>query len=250
MKLNVGEFKSLLKKATLNFSFESVQLNFTKKSVKSGMISNTQTSVAIINQNVNNVLPEMKDGQDFSFNFQDPNTKLLPFLALVDDDQPAEIDVSSEKIVVVCGKMRMDMHFCGTEIVRVFNRESPRANIQYYYNRQLDDDFMMDFSKIKKIGPIFGKVYFSVKKNTIYMEASEKTNLYSNRLSFELDKVKVEDHSLYFEYKDIINAFSVIGDDYAQFKLNISYIKEQDMGLIYLEKSDSSEKYFVMSRLE
>ena len=249
MKLNAKLFKEILKKATLNYSYETVQLNFKKNSVKSGMIASTQDSTVIINLPYNNILPEMKDNQDFSFNFNDPNSDLLPLLSLVEDDENAQIEVSGEKIVLISGNQRCNIHFCSPEIVRVFTREQPKDNIIYFYSEQLTDAFMVDYNKIKRIGAKFGKIYVGVRDKMMYMETTNKQNMYSNSLNFDIVRKDMSDFFMFFDYKNIVNAFSVLGDEeYSNFKLSFHYSKEQDLGLMFLGNNENSEKYYIVSK--
>jgi hypothetical protein len=72
MNINIDEFKKVLKKATINFSLDSVQLNFTKDRVKSKMVTNANDAIVILDI-PNTVIPDVRQHDEHSFNFGDPN---------------------------------------------------------------------------------------------------------------------------------------------------------------------------------
>ena len=62
MKFNVEEFKKVLKKATLNFSIDSVRLDFTKDTINSNMISERRD--AVVGLNIPNDMMNLKKAEE------------------------------------------------------------------------------------------------------------------------------------------------------------------------------------------
>lgn len=248
--LNVPNFKNAIQKATLNFSIDSVQLNFNDEKVKSGMISASSDVIVILNID-NDILPEITD--EVTFNFAEPQQQLVPFLNLIDDEE-VQCEIKEEKLVLKAENQKADIHFCSPQIVKVFSASDPKEGTEYFLKMDVDDDFIEAFLKIKKIGSRFGKVYFNVEDNKFVMETTDKSNRFSNGLKFTLvdeiakkKKEKVEDLFLCFDYKNIVNLISVLNED-QEYQISFAYLAEQELGMLFLGSKDSSEKYFIMSR--
>lgn len=247
MNINIVELKKVLKKATLNFSLDSVQLNFTRDKVKSKMVTNANDAIVILDL-PNTVIPEVKEHDENSFNFHDPNQSLIPYIGLIEDDQQTNINIQAEKIVLTTGNLKSNIFFCSPAVVAVFNRDNIRQGHDYMAEFQLTDEFIKQFNMIKKIGMRFGKVYFSVIGKKLLMETTDKTNRFSNGLRFDLFDIEKDDLSLCFDYKNFVNVVSCIDDDYENFMFHIIHVPETEMGMIYFNKIDESERYFLMSK--
>ena len=244
MKVNVENFKNILRKATLNFSISSVQLQLNQLKISSRMISENRDCIVILD--VDNDVMAVSD--EHEFNFSEPNQQLMPFLNLIDDDE-ADIDVHSEKIVVKNGRQRSNIHFCSGQIVSVFGTDAAREGIESFLTLDIDDGFNDAFAKIKKIGSRYGNVYFNVEDGVFSIETADKTNRFSNGLKFELTRMSdVPDLSICFDYKNFINLMAVINGDSENFTLEFSYVEEQEMGMVYAGKNDGNEKYYLMSK--
>ena len=95
MKVNVENFKNVLKKATLNNSIDTVQLLIGPQKIKSKMISGDNTCITILD--IDNNVVDIKE--ELEFNFSEPSQQLLPYLNLIDEDE-VEIIVKNEKIIL------------------------------------------------------------------------------------------------------------------------------------------------------
>jgi hypothetical protein len=243
MNLNVENFKKVLEKATLNFSIDSVQLSFTKDTVRSNMVSENRQ--AVTNINLPNDVLDMKSGSEYEFNFSQPSRQLIPFLNLIDEE--ADIKVFDEKIVITSGRQKSNIHFCSPDIVSVFSGRS-RDNMSYFLELEMDETLQEAFDKIKKIANQFGNIYFNVESGNFNIETADRSNRYSNSLKFELiDGVDMEDISLRFPFENMRNLIKVINGDMENFKMLFSYVKSENMGLLLAKNTDDSENYFLMS---
>jgi hypothetical protein len=244
MQVNISNFKDLLKKCTLNYMIQSVQLNFENNKVKSKMVDPSQNAVLIINRD-NDIIPELND---VIFNFIEPRLNVTSYLELFDNEQ-VEIGINDNKLSLIQGKQNADIYFCSDNFVSTFGGNDT-IDIDYFYTMEIDPVMVNMLNKIKKIGGKFGKVYFSVDKNKFYMEAVDKSNRFSNGMKFELDKVEISDLECFYDFKFFNAILTVINEDIEDFKINFAYIPDREAGMILFEKNDKSEKYYLMSRIE
>ena len=105
MLINVENFKDFLKKATLNYYIDSVQVNYWKEGdvLKSSMVSKCSDVATILNI-PNNIFKEAN--QDIELNFCAPKNDLKPFLDLIDSDE-VKFKLHEKKIVLNMGNMMM-----------------------------------------------------------------------------------------------------------------------------------------------
>ena len=155
------------------------------------------------------------------------------------------ITIKDDKIVV---NKQLKMNFGDESVISVYGYDNPRNKFNYFVTMGVDAEFMMNYKKIQKIGSRFGKVYFVVKDNKLYIESTDKTNSYSNSVKFFICDVEHEDMELCFKYKSFVSMMSLItvGD----FNLNICYEKDKKLGVVHFSNQDNSERYYLMSSLE
>lgn len=239
MNVNITNLKDVLKKATLNFSIGSVQLMFEDGKIKSSLISEDRN--AIVKINVDN---DVFGVDDIEFNFSDPSQNLIPYLNLIEGEE-ADIEIRTEKIILRDGRQKTDVHFCSPTIVSIFGSDATREGTSYFTAMDIDEQFIEMFKKIKKVGSRFGKIYFTVDNNKLFIETTDKTNRFSNSLKFELMDVEYNDMTVCFDYMNFSHLMSIVGNS-EDFKLSIAYVEEQEMGMLHASTED--EDYYLMSR--
>lgn len=245
MKLVVEEFKDVLVKSTFNFSIETTNLKITKDRIKSSMINRYNTGITVIDIE-NKAIVDMEE-MEFEFNFLDPDQWIMPFLNLIDREE-ATLRVYQEKIALFAGRQKQTIHFCTPQKKRIFHSEAQLRSSEYFVTLDLRDGKVFEmWDKIKKVGTRFGKVYFNVKNENFNIEATDKTNKFSNSTKFLLSKVEIEDLSLCFDFNDIANLMKIIGMD---FGLNFSWSGDHGLGLLHANKENDSEHFFLMSKKE
>lgn len=242
MKINIKNFKNVVTKATMNFSIETLQLRFNDR-IRSDMINGNGTSISILNVE-NNVL---NTTEDLVFNFGDASNNLIPFISLFDSEE-VELSITDLFMKFKDGEQIIKVGFCSDAAVKRLGTDDVK-DVDWFYEMKIDQTLIDQFEKIKKIGSRFGKVYFSVDNNRIFLETSDKTNRYSNGVKFKLANIEMPDLSLAYAFSDIVNLFHVIEMDLEKnFTLKISFDEEQGLGCIYAFSEHGNEKYALISR--
>jgi hypothetical protein len=242
MKINLKNFENVLRKATINFSIETVQLKF-GEFIKSNLKSNEGNCISILNL-PNNVL-DIKN-EEFVFNFTEPNQNVLPYVQSFDSDE-VDISMDSNFMKLILGRQIIKLGFCSDTVVKLLGVDRVKEDVDWFFEMEINDEFMNQFEKIKKIGARFGKIYLYIDGKHVYMETADRTNPYSNGLKFELATTERADLVLSFSYKDLVNLMSVI-DITKNFKAKFQYMEEQTLGMMYVFSADYSEKYCILSQ--
>jgi hypothetical protein len=245
MRINIKNFKNVLTKGTMNFGIETLQLRFKDGKIKSNMLSRTGTSIAILNVE-NNVIDV--ENEELVWNFFEPATDVIPFINLI-DSETVEMSLTDLFIKIKDGETTTKIGFASENAVRRLGTDDVQ-NDEWFFEMPIDIDFIKLFEKIKKIGSRFGKVYFVVKDKTLYIETSDKTNMYSNGYTVKLaEQLDMPDISLAYVYTDMVNFFHCIEMDLDKnFILKIEYKDEQGLGCIYASSEKGEEKYSLISR--
>lgn len=244
MKINLENFQELLKKATLNFSIETLQLRFGEM-IEADMRSNDGNSISLLNV-PNNVLDTT---EELSFNFSDVAQNVMPFIQLFDT---SDIDLDlydgsagSGYMVLIDGRQKSRISFCHPNVPKRLGTPDVKQDVDWFFEFSIDDEFMSKFDKIKKIGARFGKVYLNVKDKKVFLETADKSNAHSNGLRFHLDDIEKDDLSICFSYKDMVNLMNVLTVD-KNFKAKFTYSEEQELGMVYVYAEDLTEKYSLL----
>jgi len=243
MKINIDNFKEVLKKATINNIIKTVQLKFRDGKITSSMISDDNAAISILN--VDNDVLTTDDEVDF--NFSEPETEVKPYLKVFDNNE-VEIKLYKNKILLRDTNQQTNINYCNPIIVTLFGKQDVKEDANWFFETKIDEDFIRAFNKIKKIGPKFGRVYFEIDNEKFIIETTDKTNEFSNGLKFSLANAKkVENICLCFTYNDISSIMSVINNDSENFKIKFTYNEAQELGLLYIYSLDGSEKYCLFS---
>jgi len=240
MKLNVSEFKNVLKKGTLNYLIESIGLVINKDHIKCNMISKDRNVLLFLNIN-NSVIEDVKD--EVVLNFIEPNSKVKPYLDILDENE-VPIVITDEMLTI---NKQLKLNFDDDSVIDIFGKDDVSNKIEFFHSLNIDSNFLISFNKIQKIGRNFGKIYFIIKDNKLYIETTDKNNRFSNSVKFFICDVEYEDITLCFKFKHFVNLMTLIGDE---FSVKFSYVKDSDLGLLCFEKVDGSEKFFLMSVLD
>jgi len=247
MLININEFKNVLKKSTLNFIINNIQLKISADKISSKMISDDSLVIVMLDVD-NQVIPDLK--KDLEFNFMEPNQSVMPFLNLIEDETVDSI-IKRDHILLKSSNQKSKLYFCSPRVIKIFQKDDIRDGIKFFTSFTITEEFVNIFNKIKKIGSRFGKIYLNVENGKLTMETTDKLNTFSNSLKFDIyDNIEYDDISLCFDYKNFVNTMSLINDNCGDFNINISYLKDQKLGLILINNQDNSEKYYQISKID
>lgn len=242
MKINLKSFENVLRKATINFSIETVQLKF-RENIKSNLKSNEGNCISILNL-PNDVL-DIKN-EEFVFNFTEPNQNVLPYVQSFDAEE-VDIALDSNFMKLYLGRQIIKLSFCSDTVVKLLGVDRVKEDVDWFFEMEINDEFMKQFDKIKKLGARFGKIYLYIEDKHVYLETADRTNPYSNGLKFELATTERNNLVLSFAYKDMVNLMSII-ETTKNFKAKFQYMEEQSLGMMYVFAEDLSEKYCLLSQ--
>lgn len=244
MNINVNNLQGLIKKATLNYVIPSVHLNITGGQVVSKMRSQGN-SVVICLDLPNDIISDIPDSIDMSFD--EPNVNVKPYLNLIDNDI-AQLTVNDAGLTLKDGRQKTNLFFCMPSTVTTFSGDAPE--IVPFHEIELNDEVKGYFDKIRKIAGKFEAVYFTVKDNKFFIEATDRSNRYVNGISFELANINTQDLDICIEYKNFNALLQVIDDNFSNFKVSFSWIASQEAGMVSFERNDGKEKYYLMQKQE
>jgi hypothetical protein len=250
MKIKLENFENVLRKATINFGIETVQLRFENGRIKSDMVSNDKRSISILNI-PNNV---MDRDEDLVFNFNEPNQSVLPFIRTQFEQEEVAASITDAFLTLKEEGPRESscrLVFCDAAIVKRLGKESIKSTVDFFFTIQIDKDIVAHFERLKKVGSRFGKIYLEIKNNKAYLVTSDKTNMYSNDSKFLLGEVEHADLDLAFSFKDVVNLFTIVTleDEWEEkgFAASFTYLAEQELGMMHVVNGDESEQYCLLS---
>ena len=244
MNINVNNLQEVIKKATLNYVIPSVHLNISTNNVTSKMRSQSRTVVIALNL-PNDVITDLPDNVDF--NFDEPNVNVKPYLNLIDSDI-CNITVNEAGLKLKDGRHKTDLFFCMPSTVTTHTGDLPQ--IPSFFEMALNDTVKAQFDKIRKIAGKFEVVYFTVKDKKFIVEATDRTNRYTNGISFELADVDYHDVDICIDYKNFNALLQVIDDSFTDFTAKFTWMDSAEAGMVSFEKNDDTEKYYILHHLD
>ena len=243
MNINVNNLQEVLKKATLGFTIPSVQLKVGER-VTSKMKMQNNTVVVVLDL-PNDVISGVPG--ELELNFDEPATKVKPYLALIDNDI-VSTRITDDKMTLIDGKHRTNLHFCMPSFVTTFSGDSPQFDP--FYTLEMTEEIKDCFDKIRKVAGKFEKVYFKVVDGVFSVETTDRQNRYANGITFELDTIGQADCDICFDFKNFNALLQCIGDSSETFIAKFTWMEAQQAGMVLFEKTDGSEKYYLLSKLE
>lgn len=245
-KLKIQEMKEFLQKATFNYSIDQIKMRITKNKISSSVIGNN--IITSINKS-NSILTNLSDKDEVEFNIMDPMTSIRPILDLISDEE-VDVIVNDEKISLKKGKFRSNIHFCDPHVIQEMNKKPKDLDINH--SMIIEQDILDSINKIIKtcVKLRFKKIYFGVEKGILFIETSDRTNKFSNKLKYNLEKTNSKDFIICFSNTSISNLVKVMSKDAEDFVFKFSYLEEYGLGRIIAENKDKSEVYYLMSEKE
>jgi len=246
LKINIENFKELLDKATLHYTAPYVGVSTSKDKVHVGLKGD---NFIVIVDKPNDIFTDVAD--DFEMFFEEPNQQLKPYLDLMNGIDNVKVTVhGSTRMILEAEGQKSIIHFCAKNRIPYFAGDGPKAKGSVIYDVKVDDDLIYKFDKIKSVGSRFKKVYITVQSKKVSIEATDKTNQYSNGLVLSLCDTDQDNCELCFESKTLYSVFKLVEAEYSEFKMAVQFDYERKSGLISFIKSDNSEKYYIISSAE
>lgn len=240
MKINLKELKNIIKKSSMNYSIEDIQLIIDKENVVSRMSSNDGTFHVFINKN-NNIISEAKD--TIKLNLQNPKGTLLRFVETIKENE-VDFSFNEQNIKIKSGPKQMKLLLCHDTKVNTFERKM--KEVDFNGEIEIDEEMMNIFFDIKKIGYIFNKIFLIGKDGKLFIETSNRnyTDLTDN-YKIEIGNTDKE-FVMMFETKTFSNMLTCLDND-KKYVFRYFFHEERNGGIMDIVDNDNSERYTIVS---
>ena len=261
MQLDIGEFKELIRKATLNYYIDSVRLDYNKSKdrITSNMVSDTR-KVAVILDIDNEMLVDCRDDVSFLFNL--PKVDVKPYIELLDNGKTM-LKINDNNMVI---NNQIKLQFSDPSVITSLTtnklKDAARTCNMCF---KITSDFIEKYKKVKSIANKFGKFYLSLADDGLYLETTDKNNHYSNAVKYnivETDKLDVTDGENEqisisdikerrvpcFESNAFISLISTIIDNYSDYTMCLSYLTDDEVCIVSVSNED--EQYIIVNEFD
>lgn len=249
MRINIEKFKEFLKKSTINFSIDSVAMDVTSESIVSKMRSIDGNVQCYVNK-PNDVI--RYDGDEtYSFAFYEPRKEVIPYLNVFDEEE-INLRIRENGLTLSLSRQRGNIGFIDKDVISqmISDRALPRVSFEYFFDKTIDEELILIIKKILTIGQRFGKVYIFTESGKIYIETSDRSVRNSNGITFEIGETEKNGVNMMFDYSHFRNLMKTIERDEESYSLKITWLDDDEFGLIYLQKNDESEHYFLRPSID
>jgi hypothetical protein len=256
--LHAANLEKLLKKVTLDNLIQFCQLNFVEGRIKSSIIAITR-DVVVQHDLVNNVLGNLGEGDDITFNFTDPQLRVTPQLKALGsiDIEEADIEMSDEKIKILAGQWGGGtIHFCDDSVLENHIMLRNPRELDYFHTINVTPDMHFGFKPIKMIAPQYGKIYFTVTDGNLVLETGDKTNRFTDNYKLPLaGELPINNLTVCFDFNHFNCLMNVMAaEEEKQYKMKFAWNEEDERGMLYAHTLETGlppvidEKYFLFSR--
>jgi hypothetical protein len=250
-KVNLLEFQNMLRKATLNYSMDTVGISINSETFRVGMRSGN--AIVILN-GPNNIISGISNTDIWDLRFSDPSKNVKSYfdLTIPDANDEAIIEMKEEKVTILSDDktQKINLFFCSEHLISRFDKEGPKVSGDTVFEMSITQDFMDTFSLIKKVAGGFGKVYFTVEDGIVSLESTDKTNSFANGMKMSIGATECSDIAVCFDFKTINNIIVLLNGDATNFSIRMGYIPQTSGGMVSFIKNDGTEKYFLLSMRE
>jgi len=237
--VNLRIFKELIKKATFNYAIESLKIDVEDRLIHTSMTNHTKDFIAILTK-PNNLFMDIDE--KFSMNFANPNTHLLKFINIFDDEL---VNYTHEKtyLKLYKDKIKTKVNFCSNLAVTSYDNVLPETSYDFTITK--DEKFNLMLKKILKLGPLFDKIYITVKDGTMYIESTDKKINTSHGIELDVMSVDFKDFNVCFSFQNFNNLMSITDDGEYMIKMKYKNINNLDSLLIRVD--NETETYYLRS---
>lgn len=246
MQINIDNFKSLLKKSTLNYTIDAIIFTAWKDRIQSKMINSSRDAISIIDME-NNLFTDFPN-EEVEFVFSEPNQFIVPYLSTFESEN-VSCSLKDRKLLLNDGSQKVNLFFdykkALSHLAFDFNKANFGDDIVTTIN--IGDTFQHYFQKVKKIGNMFGKIYFGCEENNFYVETTDKTSSVANGLRFNMQEMDFQNFYICIPFQNFSNLMNILDGDLTQYTMSITYIDSKKLGIVYVCNQDESERYFLFS---
>jgi hypothetical protein len=241
VQLNVNNFKNLIKRGSVNYVIDNVKLSFTPQHAISAMRGTDLISVVKV---PNDVLLGLKRQDEIDFNFVNPLSNVLPYLDILRGDTVA-VDIEQGYIELKEAPHVVKITLFHSNVVTPFDVDK-KPKISFFVSFATDERFANFIDKTKRVCASHGRIFLGTKGGSLYVRAGGAANELASEIKLDLISTEFKDIELSFNYKSFISLIGLLTPD---FTISMAFDEEQELGLIKAENSDSSETFYLMSRI-
>lgn len=241
VQLNVSNFKSLIKRGSVNHVIDNVKLIFTPQHALSAMRGTDLISMVKV---PNDVLTGLKRQDEIDFCFVNPLSNVLPYLEILQGDDVA-VTFEQGYIELKEPPHNVRISLFHPNVVTPFDLDR-QPNIDFFVDFTPDDRFANFIDKTKRVCATHGRIFLGTKDGFLYVRAGGAANELASEIKLNLVASDFRDVELNFNYKSFINMIGLISPD---FTISVAFEEERELGLMKAENTDKSETYYLMSRI-
>lgn len=241
LNLNVNNFKSLIKKGTVNHVIDNVKLVFTPQHATTAMRGPDLISVVKSN---NNVLIGLKKADEIDMCFINPLTNVLPYLEILRGDTVDTI-IEDGYIELKESPHTVKISLFHPNVMSTFD-SNRQPNIDFFVDFHPNEDFVNFLDKTKRVCISHSKIFLGVKNEFLYVRAGGPENELTSEIKLNLVESDFQDMEMTFNYKSFINLIGLINPE---FTVSVSYDPERQLGLLKVRNEDETEVFYITSRI-
>ena len=242
VRLIVSNFKSLMKRGSVNFVIDNIKLIFTPQLATVAMMGTDLISVVKI---PNDVLLGLKRQDEIDFCFISPLSNVLPYLDILREDN-VSVTIEQGYLELKEPPHVVKISLANPNVITPFNPDR-QPNFEFFVSFIPDERFATFVDKTKRVCATHGRIFLGTQAGQFYIRAGGVLNESGSEIKLNLIETDFEDDlELSFYYKSFINLFGLISPG---FTISVSYATEQELGLIKVSNPDQSEVYYLMSRI-
>ena len=242
VRLNVSNFKSLMKRGSVNFVIDNIKLIFTPQFATAAMRGTDLISVVKV---PNDVLSGLKRQDEIDFCFISPLSNVLPYLDILREDD-VSVTIEQGYLELKEPPHVVKISLFNPNVMTPFDPDR-QPNIEFFVSFIPDERFATFVDKTKRVCATHGRIFLGVAAGQLYIRAGGVINELASEIKLNLVETDfASDVELSFNYKSFINLVGLISPG---FTISVAYDVEQELGLIRVSNPDQSEVYYLMSRI-
>ena len=190
----------------------------------------------------NSIITGLKDEIDLCF--VNPLVAVLPYLDVFTSNE-VDVKVETGHLEIVESPYTAKLILRSEHVITSFDSDRKR-NFDYFSFINMNENLVEFVDRTKRVSAQSGKIYFGTRGGYLYIRVGSDQDELNSEIMLNLVECNFKDIELKFDFKVFMNLFSILDNN---FRISFGYVDDQEIGLIYTEKSDGSEMYYMMSRM-